>query len=205
MLAVLGLLLLTAAPAGAVEPHKMTAADKADVARVESYLNGLVTLESRFLQASSNGGFAEGTLYLNRPGRMRIQYDPPSPILMVADGRFLIYYDKKLEQVSYLGLDSTPAGILLDDTVSLSDGRVIITGMERGKGTLNISLVRAEDPLSGHLTLTFEEKPLALKKWFVVDAQGLVTTVSLLDPHTGVTLDPDLFRFRDPNFFKNPQ
>ena len=183
----------------------MTDADRADLARVETYLNGLQTLESRFLQASSNGGFAEGTLYLDRPGRMRIQYDPPSPILMVADGRFLIYYDSKLEQVSYLGLDDTPAGFLLAETVSLTDGRLIVTGVERGKGTLDISLVKARDPLAGHLTLTFADGPLALRKWFVVDAQGLVTTVSLLDPRTGGTLDPALFTFRDPTFFKEPQ
>ena len=65
-------------------------------------------------------------------------------------------------------------------------------------GVLRVTSVRAEDPLAGDLTLIFADKPLILKKWEVTDAQGLVTTVSLMNPRTGLKLDPDLFEFEEP-------
>ncbi|MBY0431339.1 MAG: outer membrane lipoprotein carrier protein LolA, partial [Rhodospirillales bacterium] len=99
--------LLLAAPAWAARPVQLSAQDLADVQRVEDYLNGITTLQARFLQASPNGATAEGTAYISRPGKMRLAYDPPSPILVVADGRMLVYYDSELKETSYAPLDST--------------------------------------------------------------------------------------------------
>ena len=175
----------------------LNAADAADIVRIEAYLNAIGTLQARFLQVSSDGGFAEGDFYLSRPGRLRIAYDPPVPVLIVANGRHLIYFDKELNQVTYLPLDSTPAGILVDDHVSFS-GRLQVTRFERGQQVLRATLVQTEDPLAGSITLIFSERPLALKKWAVEDAQGTTTTVSLFSARIGVPLDPDLFEFTPP-------
>jgi outer membrane lipoprotein-sorting protein len=94
-------MLLTGAAAGlfaalsaraATPPAKpLEGADLEDVKRVEAYLNGIRTLQSRFLQISNNGGAAEGALYLARPGRLRLDYDPPVPILLVTNGSFLVH------------------------------------------------------------------------------------------------------------------
>ena len=65
---------------------KLTEADRALVKRVEDYLNGLTTLQARFLQSSSNGSYAEGDIYVERPSRMRFEYDPPVPLLIIAAG-----------------------------------------------------------------------------------------------------------------------
>ena len=195
--AALAVVVLTAPVAAAAA---LTGADRADVARVEAYLNGIRTLSSRFLQVSSSGGYSEGTFDLSRPGRLRIEYDPPVPILMVADGRQLVYYDRKLKQVSYMGLDSSPVGILLADTISLSK-KITVTEIERSPGAIRVGLVKTEDPNAGRLTLVFADSPLQLRKWVVEDAQGATTTVSLLSPRTDVKLDPKLFRFEDPNLF----
>jgi len=172
--------------------------DRADLARIEAYLNKIKTLQARFLQVSSDGGYAEGTIHLWRQGRMRLEYDPPVPVLIVADSRFLIYFDKDLEQTSYLGLDSTPAGFLIRERIVLDGPELKVTGFERGAGVLRVTITRAEDPLAGDLTLIFGDKPLVLKKWEVTDAQGLVTTVSLMNPRTGLKLDPNLFEFEEP-------
>ena len=85
----------------------------AEINRVEKYLNELLTLKSRFLQATSTGEFSEGTLYLSRPGKIRIEYDPPTELLIVADGTWLIYNDIKLDQITHLPLRTTTANILL--------------------------------------------------------------------------------------------
>ncbi|MCP5370486.1 MAG: outer membrane lipoprotein carrier protein LolA [Hyphomicrobiales bacterium] len=193
-LAFLAALALAGAAPAALSPQ-----DRADLARIEAYLNGITTLEARFAQVSSDGGYAKGTLHLWRPGRMRLEYDPPVPVLIVADSRFLIYFDKELGQTSYLGLDSTPAGFLIRDRISLDDPRVAIKEFRHVGGGMEVTVARADDPLAGDLTLVFGDKPLVLKKWMVTDAQGIVTTVSLVNPRTGMKLDPGLFRFEAPD------
>jgi outer membrane lipoprotein-sorting protein len=195
--------LAAAFPAFAIPAAVLSDRDKADVARIEAYLNDLRTMKARFLQVASTGEYAEGSLLISRPGKMRIEYDPPVPVLIVATGTWLIYHDKELEQVSHVLLSSTPAGILLQENVSFSSDDVLITGFERGANVLRLSVVRKKDPMEGSLTLVVSDKPLSLKKWIITDAQGVQTTVSLMGPRFGMPLDGDLFNFVDPNFFSN--
>jgi outer membrane lipoprotein-sorting protein len=185
--------------AAAITPRTpLSDQDRADIARVETYLNGIRTLSARFMQVSDSGGTAEGKLYLSRPGKLRLEYDPPVPILMVANGGFLIHYDKQLKSVTHLPIDSTPAGLLVRDHVALS-GDVTVSAVERGPGSLRVSLLQTKDPNAGRITLVFGERPFALSNWQVVDAQGNVTRVALIDPRVGVPLDSSLFRFTDPS------
>jgi outer membrane lipoprotein-sorting protein len=177
--------------------------ERAEINRIERYLNGMTTLQARFVQVSSNGQFAEGSLYISRPGKLRIEYDPPVPVLIVTDGRFLIYYDKQLEQVSHIPLGSTPASILTRPNISLTGGDLILTGFESKGETLSVTVVQASDPYSGRVSLIFDKDPLALSKWTVVDAQGIETDVSLRAAQVDVALDQNLFRFRDPRIFKD--
>ena len=187
--------------AGLAQAATVNASDKDSVAEVEHYLNSVETLKARFIQIAANGASAEGDLYLARPGRMRMNYDPPTEIEIVADTRFLIYHDKKLEQVSYLGLDSSPAGIMLRPHVKLS-GDVTVTKVQHLPGALEVSVVQTEDPAAGELTMLLTEKPMNLRQWRVRDAQGQVVTVSLFSVEHDVTLNPDLFDFKDPKIFK---
>ncbi|MBV8652841.1 MAG: outer-membrane lipoprotein carrier protein LolA [Alphaproteobacteria bacterium] len=195
--------LTTHARAATPAAAALTPQDRADVQRVEQYLNGIHTLDARFQQFAQDGGTSGGKVYVQRPGRMRFEYDKPSPILLIADGTFVVYIDYSLKQTTYLPIGSTPAWFLLRDHISLSDG-IIITRFERGPGVLRISVVEAKSPENGTLTLVFSDKPLDLKQWTIVDQQGRVTTVSLSDPHYGESLDPKLFTFVDPNPKKNP-
>ncbi len=171
--------------------------DRADAQRVEQYLNGIRSLSARFQQFAGDGGMAGGQLVVARPGRMRFEYDKPSPILLLADGTFVVYIDNQLKQVSYLPIGSTPAWFLLRDNISLADG-VTITKFERGPGVIRISLVENKSPENGQLTLTFADKPLELRQWTIVDQQGKSTTVVLNDTRFGVPIDPKAFTFVDP-------
>jgi outer membrane lipoprotein-sorting protein len=187
------------APAEAqrLKPAQLTDADRQDVARVETYLNSLRSLSANFLQISQQGGIARGKFYLSRPGKMRFEYEPPTPVLMVADGSFLVYHDSLLKQTSYLPLSTTPVGILVRDQIKLS-GDLTITGIERGPGTLRITVRQTKDPDQGALTLVFGTQPLQLMQWAVLDPQGQTTRVSLDDMRTEVKLSSDLFKFVDP-------
>ncbi len=172
-------------------------ADRAAIDKVERYINDIDTLKARFFQFTSSGEVAEGAFFVDRPGRMRIEYDPPVPVLIVADGLFLIYNDTELSQVSRVPLLSSPASVLLREDLKLDGDGLSVTNVARGSGTLEITVEQTDDPLAGRISLTFSDNPLALRKWTVVDAQGLITDFALVNPRYGVELDPELFRFVD--------
>ncbi len=127
----------------AAQPPRATALNpdqKAEVDRVQSYLNGIRTLSSRFQQSSGEGSQATGQLWLARPGRMRFEYDPPVPVLLVANGQNIFYYDKELQQVSELRVNETPAGFLLRDQITLS-GDITLTRFEHKPGAIRLTMV----------------------------------------------------------------
>ncbi|MGO1119495.1 LolA family protein [Rhodovibrionaceae bacterium A322] len=189
----IGLWLQSPAQSRAAE---LSDADKADLARVADYLSSITTMKGKFLQVSSQGGYAEGEVMLRRPGRLRFEYNPPVPVLIIADGLALIYYDKELENATYLPLWDTPLWFLLGDEISLEDD-VKVLGVTRGPATLSIRFAMADQPEQGTVEVHFSDKPLQLRKWDVVDAQGIVTGVSLLDPQFGVKIPPEAFSAAD--------
>lgn len=192
-------------PASAQGIAQLSDADRFDISRIENYLNQIKTIEARFLQVSSDGDYSEGDLYFSKPGKMRLNYDSPSPIVIVSDGVNLAYFDKELEQISYIDLEWTQASILLRESISFSAGDILVTAFERGPGVLRLTVIKGNDPLEGNITLIFSDHPLGLKKWTITDAQGVVTNVSLLGPRFDVPLNPDLFHVEPPNeSLKNP-
>jgi outer membrane lipoprotein-sorting protein len=171
--------------------------DYQDVLRIQAYLNGITTMQARFEQTSDEGGVGTGTIYLSRPGRMRIVYDPPVPILIVATQGQVYYYDSKLQQVSRTTVNDTPAWFLLRDQIRLG-GEVTLTGFQRMADAFRATLVETDNPDLGEVTLVLSDKPLALRQWTVLDAQKKQVKVTLIDPHFGVTLNPSLFTWTDP-------
>jgi outer membrane lipoprotein-sorting protein len=127
---------------------------------------------------------------------MRFEYDAPTPYMLLANGTWVIYYDKSLQQTSYLPITSTPAWFLLRENITLND--VTVTKLDRGPGSIRVSMVMTKEPDNGTVTLTFSDKPLELKQWAVTDATGKTTTVVLVDPRLGGPIDPNLFVFREP-------
>jgi outer membrane lipoprotein-sorting protein len=191
---------VTAAPAAAAVPPslQLSAEAEQDLRQIESYLNSIRTVRARFSQVSSNGQAASGQIALSRPGRLRIDYDPPSPVLVVADGSFLIYYDRALDQVSYVPLGATPAGIILDQHISLAGPALTVLEVADAGDSLRLMLTRSDTPGEGTLSLFFTRAPWALSEWEVTDAQGITTRVTLSDAEFGVPLDSKLFEFRNP-------
>ena len=194
----LGAVLLLVVSGSPVWPALPDAAHE-PIARVEAYLNGIDTLRSSFVQINPDGAEVTGELYYARPDKMRLEYDPPSRILIVANRWQVIYHDRRLKQVSHLLTGSTPLGFLLEEDVRLS-GDVTVTDLEEAGGELRVTLVQTEEPDQGSITLVFAEQPLELRRWTVVDAQGLPTHVLLGGVETGVALDDELFVFHNPKF-----
>ncbi|AWJ83896.1 cell envelope biogenesis protein LolA [Azospirillum sp. TSH58] len=176
----------------------LSAQDQALVAQAESYLNGIGTLQSKFVQVAPNGRQTTGTFYLARPGRMRLEYDPPVKDFVVADGAFIFYWDGEMRQQSSAPIGSTLADFILRKNIRLS-GDVTVTGVYQAPGLVEISLTETKDPGKGTLTLVFEDRPFQLRKWRVLDAQGLTTEVALMNPREGMQFESKLFYFIEPS------
>jgi len=171
----------------------LNAKQQALVRRIETYLNGITTLQSTFFQQASTNEFAEGQIFLSRPGKMRIEYKPPNPILIVATGEFLSYIDKELKNITHIPVNDTPAAFLLNDRISFDATRVVFYEAAEEDGAVFLTVGERADPFAGRLTLIFRTNPLSLRKWTVVDAQGTITDIVLTDPFYGGQIDPKLF------------
>jgi len=174
-----------------IAPHQK------NIDRIQEYLSGLTTIISDFTQVAPDGSLTSGKFYLERPGRMRWQYNPPTPILMVSNGSEMVYYDYELEQVSHIPLDQTLIGFLAQNPIRF-DKTVGLTGFSQSADVIRISLAQLGKPQDGELTLEFSDKPLAIRNMVIRDAQHQVTTVSLNNAQFDVKLNPKLFDFRDP-------
>lgn len=181
-------------PLAAHAARQLSSIDQTDIKHVEDYLNGITTLRAHFLQIDSQGGTAEGNLYLDRPGRLRVDYKPPNPNLLIANYGLLLHYDRQLKTSAYLPLNSTPAGLLVRPHLSLS-GDVHVLSVAHGPAVLHVTVDQTSDPRAGQVTFDFGERPFVLNSWDVTDAQGATTKVTLYDVEAGITLDPKLFQF----------
>ncbi len=175
-------------------PARLTPADQQTVEQIAAYLNSLTSLKAKFLQIAPDGSVSQGLAWLERPGRMRFQYDPPSPYLLVAGYGLLVFHDSSLNQTTNIPLSSTPLGVLLAPHIELS-GSVTVTAFERLPGEIDLTLVRTASPEAGSLTLVFSTNPLQLRQWAVRDAQDKVTRVTLYDVELGGQFPDHLFTF----------
>lgn len=164
------------------------------LSRISAYLNSLHAVKARFVQVGPNGGVRTGTAILQRPGKMRFQYDKPDQQLVVAGFGLLVYHDPKLNQTTNIPLSATPLGILLAKHVTLS-GAVTVTNVSTPPGEIEATLVRTGKAAQGHLTLIFSTDPLTLRQWRVTDAQGRTTQVTLYNLHKIKPLPNKAFEF----------
>ncbi|WP_241663755.1 LolA family protein [Oecophyllibacter saccharovorans] len=173
-------------------------AQKGWVERIEDALASTRMIQARFRQTAANGEVTNGSLILERPGRMRFTYDPPSPLLLVADDGKIVFQDKSIDQITTLPADHTPLGILLQPHPRFR-GDITLTGFKQVGNELFLNVVRTSNPAEGELTLIFTAQPLTLVGWNVRDAQGHVTSVRLSDVRNGwVPLPPKTFRLPKP-------
>ncbi len=166
-------------------------------ARIERYLNGITTLRARFLQIAPTGNISRGTVLISRPGKLRIDYDPPVPVLIVTQGSWLMLYDKELEASSHTSLEGSMAGFLVRPKISLS-GDVMIRELHQEKRVIRVTIVRRDAPKSGALTLVFAENPISLRQWSIIDGRGDETRIALENPLFNGKIEAKEFEFTPP-------
>jgi len=190
-----------AANESAASELKLSAQDKNDLARIESYLNGLRSISADFMQIDDQGGIMRGKLAIQRPGKMRVTYDAPSKDFIVADGTWVHIWNEDLKAQTNVDQGSSLAEFILRDPIKLA-GDVTITRFKRYPAKLEVTLTQSDDAAAGSLTLIFEDHPLILRQWRVVDAQGHTTGVNLENQHADVSFPTSTFLFVPPTFGK---
>lgn len=195
---------VTGAEAAPPPAKQLTAADRADLQRIQDYLNGLKVLQGRILQLNPDGGTIGGVLKIKRPGKLRLDYDAPAKSFLVADGSFVHFWDDSLQQTSSVPQDGSPAALILDAQIDITKN-MTITDVTRGGGVLQLTVYKTDDPSNGLLTLVFNENPLRIRQWRVVDAQNAETQVTLQNIDTAVDFDSSTFVYRPPNFGQKKQ
>lgn len=165
----------------------------AAVQRINDYFNGITNLQGNFEQVDANNKRATGRFYVQRPGKLRFDYAPPSALRIVADGAFLAIEDSDLKTIERYPLDSTPFRLLLGEGVDLArDARIV--GVESDEGLLGVALEDKKGDAAGQIKLYFDTEPeMTLKQWVITDAQGLATTVTVNDVVPGRKVAADFF------------
>lgn len=192
---------VSAASPSPVRAAKLNAREQKDLARIETYLNNLKSVSADFLQVNDSGALRHGSIAIERPGKMRVTYAPPEKDFMVADGTLLNIWDGEMEQQTSVPLGSGIADFILREKISLS-GDVVVTRFAYYPAKIEVSLASIKEPEEGELTLIFEDKPLGLRQWRVVDTQGRTTGVNLENARENVGFPKGTFDFVPPNLGK---
>lgn len=167
-----------------------------EIIKAENYLQNLGTATADFIQTSSLGSRLSGKFYLDRPGKLRFDYNEVKDFI-VADGVFVYFYDSQLGSQSNAPIGQTLADFLLREDLSLS-GDLKVTQLFKKDGQISITVVQSDDTAAGQVELIFTEVPYALSRWKIIDAQNETTEVTLKNFKTDMKLDNSLFGYRDP-------
>ena len=171
--------------------------------KMSGYLSSISTLSGNFVQVGPNGSKTTGDFIIQKPGKVRFQYDPPSPIDVIADGTTMAVRDHKLATQDVYPLSSTPLRFLLSDRIDLlSDTNVVNVSADDVFATVTIEEKQALIGTS-RLTLMFGAKDMLLKQWTVTDPQGYDTTVAVYNLNTTKKADPDMFKIDFTQFNTN--
>ncbi len=164
----------------------------ASIASLSRSINAITRIQGRFLQTNPDGSTIGGRFWLQRPGKVRFEYDVPSPLLLISDGATVSLQDRRLRTTDRYPLRKTPLYFLLKGNVSLEKD-VLVTGVEN-RGGLTIMAVRDKArEADGELTIIYDDIANQLREWAIADRQGRVTRVRLVDVSTGGTINQTLF------------
>lgn len=172
---------------------EFTPQQREDLDKVSAYLNSITTLAAQFVQMSPNGGISQGEFYLARPGKLRFEYRPPSPTLIVAAGGNIYVRNSRLNTVDRYSVQDTPLGLLLADNINLRANSAVL-GIDRLDGQLLLRARSSTNRMQDNIQIVFATAPtLQIRQWTARDAQGGSTSVALSGIQVGVPVAPEAF------------
>jgi outer membrane lipoprotein-sorting protein len=166
--------------------------------RASRALDSVRMVESKFRQVSPRGDITTGTLTMARPGRLRIEYDAPSPLLVVSDGTKVTIADRAFKSFDSVPLRATPLFFVLKSNVDLTRDAAV-TDVSRQGDSVFITARDRKREIDGQITLELRGPTLQLAGWRIIDGQSGATSISLQDAKAISRVDPKLFRFDAPD------
>ncbi|MCC0016070.1 MAG: outer-membrane lipoprotein carrier protein LolA [Rhodobiaceae bacterium] len=191
------LFLLSPAPfVAAASAQDLSQEQAATLARANSALNGMQQVAGKFVQVGPNGERAEGNFFLQRPGRLRFEYDSPSTLQIISDGFWVAVQDRKLKTTEKYPLAATPLKLILAKHVDL--GRdAFVRDIHSQEGFVTVTLQERSGEAEGSLVLIFDSVTFDLRQWTVTDAQGLDTSVALSEIAAAGPFESKTFRINE--------
>ena len=184
-----------ATASNATAPIAITADQTSVIKKIGNYILSIKNLKGEFTQISPKGNVSRGVFFISRPGKMRFEYAPPNPFVIVADGKWLTV-KQRLKDQSEKGdqypLCETPLRFLLCENVDLLRDTNIL-GFEQADGLATVTVEEKKSSFGGQIVLVYDETKNELQQWIVIDGKGRRTTVQLENMVAGVTPDPRLF------------
>ena len=160
--------------------------------RIESFFEDLNTMEGEFIQVSPSGIISNGKIFIDLPGKIRLDYINPDNLLITCKGFWLVIQDRNLQSSNNIPIQQTPFGILLNKEINFNNKKIILD-LKRDLGVITLKLQLAENIQAGQLIIEFSENPFILKKWIIKDMIGDETTVLIQKTKFGHKLPYTLF------------
>ena len=160
--------------------------------KIENFFVNLNTLEADFIQVSPSGNISNGKIFIDLPGKLRLDYIKPSNLLITCKGFWLVIQDRKLKSTNNIPLQQTPFSILLDKNINFNNNKIILD-LKKSIGIITLKVKLAENVQAGELILEFSDNPFILKKWIIKDIIGDETTVFIQNSKLGHKLPFDSF------------
>ena len=179
--------------AGSSQAASFDAKQRAMLDKVSNYLSSVQTMVGNFVQVGPDGRRVDGTFSIQKPGKVRFQYNPPSPIDIIADGSSVVVRDRSLETADFYPLSQTPLRYLLADHIDLLHDTDVLS--VSADDTFVTVVIEETQVMTGtnRLMIMFDAKNMQLKQWTVTDPQGLDTTVAVYNLDSVKKPDPNLF------------
>ena len=171
----------------ALSPEQVAAVQK-----INAYLNSYQSLRGDFLQTSPRGRSTRGVMNILKPGKLLFEYEPPNPLLIASDGKWLTIKDKVKEKGDQVPLASTPLRLIVAPKINLL-AEAHVVGFEQADGITTVALADKKGGLKGQIILVFDETKDELQQWIIVDGKGQRTTVQFVNLEKNVKINPKIF------------
>jgi len=169
--------------------------------KVENFFKSLKSLEANFIQVGPSGDISNGKIYLDLPGKLRIDYEKPNNLLITSKGFWLTIQNRNLKTTNNIPIKSSPFSILIEKKFDF-ENKSLITYLTNKSGIISLRITNSGNKKSEGLILEFSEKPFSLKKWLIKDTFGEITTVLIQKAKYNNKLSHLLFfpdNFPEPN------
>lgn len=176
------------------EQDAISTEQRALLDKIEHYLNGIQTMVTEFTQESPEGELSYGMFYLQRPGKFRWQYEAPTPITIVGRDELITYYDKELEEISYVTLEESLTGFLSRASITIPSDDIALLNITSSEREILVSVYQNDRPEEGILTMSFIHTPeVTLSGLQILGPTGQITRVILANHQYDISLDSKLF------------